>query len=196
MADYEYGHCGYCGKYRPMKWNGGYCSQRCYKMSGQSSRDAQNARDVEALWYEDDDIFSAGFRTIVMTIGWTLFLFFFSMWMNNAVKGGYGIVGIANALDALINKPVWFVPVIACAVISIIQNIIVRGKDKGFRCFIYYGIPAIFAVLTVVFYFPHSFSHKLYEMTAGASEKKAEKNIHARSRCRCGAGICVAVHRR
>ena len=40
MAEYEYGHCGYCGKYRPLKWNGGYtetvpASSRYYRVIAQ-----------------------------------------------------------------------------------------------------------------------------------------------------------------
>lgn len=137
MSDKNYGHCNYCGKYRPLTWNGGYCSERCYKKSGQQDQDTADEISYQMLWYYRDDLSAVIFRTIIMSIGWNIFY--------------YSILGILrdNAQTALVNAltiPTPLVMIGITVVVSIVQNLIERGKGKSFRWFIQFGIPILLLI--------------------------------------------------
>ena len=73
MSENNYGYCNYCGKYRPLKWNGGYCSEKCYCESGQQEQDTIDEERYQLMWYYRDDVVAFIFRTIVMSIGWMIY---------------------------------------------------------------------------------------------------------------------------
>lgn len=56
MSENNYGYCNYCGKYRPLKWNGEYCSEKCYCESGQKEQDIIDSEERYELWYYRDDV--------------------------------------------------------------------------------------------------------------------------------------------
>lgn len=124
MADYKVGQCNYCGKYRELKYYGGYCCKSCYQKSGQAAKDAQDAQDKEELWYERDDVFAVLFRTVFMTFGWMLFIGLCERMLNITIFSfiTVGVIAI---------------------VVSLLQNFIMRDKEKPFRCVILYGIPIV-----------------------------------------------------
>ena len=138
MADYERGYCNYCGKYRPLRYRGGYCSQQCYRESGQQEQDEADEEHRQELWYERDDLVAVAFRTVSMTIGWWIF------WYAAYTK--FKPLFLQKILSAI---PLW-VDIIILFIISIVQNIIVRNRGKTFRCLIYYGIPIIIAVILFI----------------------------------------------
>lgn len=74
MSESNYGYCNYCGKYRPLKWNGGYCSEKCYCESGQKKQDIIDSEERYELWYYRDDVGAFIYRTIVMSIGWLIYM--------------------------------------------------------------------------------------------------------------------------
>lgn len=124
MADYKVGQCNYCGKYRELKYYGGYCCKSCYQKSGQAATDAKYAQDKEELWYERDDVFAVLIRTVFMTFGWMLFIGLCERMLNITIFSfiTVGVIAI---------------------VVSLLQNFIMRDKEKPFRCVILYGIPIV-----------------------------------------------------
>lgn len=137
MSDKNYGHCNYCGKYRPLTWNGGYCSERCYKKSGQQDQDTADEISYQMLWYYRDDLSAVIFRTIIMSIGWNIFY--------------YSMLGILrdNSQTALVDVltiPTPLVMIGITIVVSVIQNLMERGKSKAFRWFIQFGIPILLLI--------------------------------------------------
>lgn len=74
MSESNYGYCNYCGKYRPLKWNGGYCSEKCYCESGQKEQDIIDSEERYELWYYRDDVGAFIYRSIVMSIGWLIYM--------------------------------------------------------------------------------------------------------------------------
>lgn len=130
MADYKVGQCNYCGKYRELKYYGGYCCKSCYQKSGQAAKDAKDAQDKEELWYERDDVLAVLIRTVVMTIGWMIF---------------------AGICDYKFGTSISDYMIVVAPVVSLLQNFIMRDKEKPFRCFILYGIPIVlFLILSLV----------------------------------------------
>ena len=149
MSDYKWGHCEYCGRYRPLKWNGGYCSEWCYDKSGQGERDAKNAAWRHAIMYERDDFAAVRWRTSWMAVYW--FLLTLLMQYIQKVKDIPGgpflfIWRVANSLGGI---PGIIMLLIVGAVVSLLQNFMMRGRGENFRRFIMVGIPVIVGLLSL-----------------------------------------------
>ena len=132
MSNSEYDYCNYCGRYRPLKYSGGYCSRKCYEESGQAEQDAIHSAEVDALWYERDDMKAIIIRTLYMSAGWFI-LYMFGLF----ISVGRHLV----KLGKILGSPPWAVILGGIIGFSILQNIIMKNKGKRFRCIILYGIP-------------------------------------------------------
>lgn len=142
MSENNYGYCNYCGKYRPLKWNGGYCSEKCYCESGQQEQDTIDEERYQLMWYYRDDVVAFIFRTIVMSIGWMIYYLIVA---QVCIK--FKLVGLTRFL-AIFQFPS---NVIIPVVLAIVQNIIVRGKGKSFRWFIQFGIPIGGSIAIIIY---------------------------------------------
>ena len=87
MSESNYGYCNYCGKYRPLKWNGGYCSEKCYCESGQKEQDIIDSEERYELWYYRDDVGAFIYRSIVMSIGWLTYMIGAKWFMEGNLVG-------------------------------------------------------------------------------------------------------------
>lgn len=141
MSD-KYGYCNYCGKYRPLHWNGGYCSQKCYVESGQQETDTQEEADYQSLWYSRTDFFSVVKRTILLGIQWFVIYFLMIWGFQSLEKSPNAILGI------MFDVP-FFTMVILFFVISLIQNFIANKKGEFTRKVIFYG-PQILVVILFI----------------------------------------------
>lgn len=142
MSENNYGYCNYCGKYRPLKWNGGYCSEKCYCESGQQEQDTIDEERYQLMWYYRDDVVAFIFRTIVMSIGWMIYYLIVA---QVCIK--FKLVGLERFLWIFQFPPTVIIPV----VLAIVQNIIVRGKGESFRKFIKYGIPIVLSIAIIIY---------------------------------------------
>lgn len=142
MSENNYGYCNYCGKYRPLKWNGEYCSEKCYCESGQKEQDIIDSEERYELWYYRDDVGAFIYRSIVMSIGWMIYYLIVAQ-----VCMKFNLVGLARFL-AIFQFPS---NVIIPVVLAIVQNIIVRGKGESFRKFIKYGIPIVLSIAIIIY---------------------------------------------
>lgn len=142
MSENNYGYCNYCGEYRPLKWNGGYCSKKCYCESGQQEQDAIDEERYQLMWYYRDDVGAFIFRSIVMSISWMIYYLIVAQ-----VCMKFNLVGLARFL-AIFQFPS---NVIIPVVLAIVQNIIVRGKGKSFRWFIQFGIPIGLSIAIIIY---------------------------------------------
>ena len=142
MSENNYGYCNYCGKYRSLKWNGGYCSEKCYCESGQQEQDTIDEERYQLMWYYRDDVVAFIFRTIVMSIGWMIYYLIVA---QVCIK--FKLVGLTRFL-AIFQFPS---NVIIPVVLAIVQNIIVRGKGESFRKFIKYGIPIVLSIAIIIY---------------------------------------------
>lgn len=136
----DYGHCKYCGKYRPLKYGDGYCSQRCYKFSGAQASDEQAAAEYaayqESITWHRDDIVAILLRIVSWTIGWIVFMVAMAMFKVPLFQW------------VVLSRGVIFMIVVG-AVISAVQNIVTIGKSKSFRQIVAYGPPVVLAVLFI-----------------------------------------------
>lgn len=141
MSESNYGYCNYCGKYRPLKWNGGYCSEKCYCESGQKKQDIIDSEERYELWYYRDDVGAFIYRTIVMSIGWLIYMIGAKWFMEGNPER------LERFLWIFQFPPTVIIPV----VLAIVQNIIVRGKGESFRKFIKYGIPIVLSIAIIIY---------------------------------------------
>lgn len=141
MSENNYGYCNYCGKYRPLKWNGGYCSEKRYCESGQKEQDIIDSEERYELWYYRDDVGAFIYRSIVMSIGWLTYM----------IGAKWFMEGNPERLERFLWIFQFPSNVIIPVVLAIVQNIIVRGKGKSFRWFIQFGIPIGLSIAIIIY---------------------------------------------
>lgn len=141
MSQNNYGYCNYCGRYRPLKYNGGYCSEQCYCESGQQEQDIIKQQQLDELLFERNDLGAFIQRTIWM----------FACWVILRVIMGYVFYpnNIAGLAKLILSIPFPY-NLIFLGIISLVQNILMQGKGKKFRIFIIYGIPIILIIAVLV----------------------------------------------
>lgn len=150
MANGNYGHCSYCGKYRSLRYKGSYCSQLCYKESGQEKRDIQSeiARqaDVERIWYTGNSLRSHLYRIVLCTIVWTVPGFIAGLILGVLYPGSIASKLFVYILDSRLI--IWAVIALA---LSLVQDILI-AMMLGYRRIInmiLYGIP--FGTIVLLF---------------------------------------------
>jgi hypothetical protein len=141
MSQNNYGYCNYCGRYRPLKYHGGYCSEQCYCESGQQEQDIIKQEKLKELLFERNDLGAFIQRTIRMFACWVILYIIMAH-----VFGPNNIAGLAK----LILSIPYPYNLIFLGIISLVQNILMQGKGKNFRIFIIYGIPIILIIAVLV----------------------------------------------
>ena len=127
------GQCPWCGEYRELNFGGGllsthYCSQRCFEESGAAKEAAESRAARKKLMYYDDSLSGMIKRSIIMMIGWFIW--------------GWIVLGTAYAVLELGSIPK--ASIVAIPIVTVLQNLIMRGRKKFFRCIILYGLPVLF----------------------------------------------------
>lgn len=142
MSDNNYGYCNYCGEYRLLRWNGGYCSKKCYEQSGQQEIDAQEEADYQALWYSRTDFFSVVKRALLLGIQWVV-IYFLMVWAYQSSNKSPGpLFELMFSIPFLVMTGFFFI-------VSIVQNILGNPKGRYARKLIFYG-PQILMVVAFI----------------------------------------------
>lgn len=129
------GYCNYCGKYRPLTYNGGYCCKKCYVESGQQESDSISEANYQDTWYYSTSKSSIIKRTVLLTIQWSvIYLFCYAAmeWNMDALSN------LPSFLVFILSPlPLLYMPIIFL-VISLVQNIIANPKGPTLRKVIFY----------------------------------------------------------
>lgn len=142
MANNKYGYCNYCGKYRPLRFNGGYCTQQCYKESGQSVRDVRNeiARraDVETIWYTSNSLRSHLYRIVLCAIVWTVLGFVGGLILGVVYPGSLAAKFVIRIMN--LGLTAWGIIALVVALAQDILIAIFLGR-RIITNLILYGVP-------------------------------------------------------
>lgn len=115
--------------------------KKCYCESGQKKQDIIDSEERYELWYYRDDVGAFIYRTIVMSIGWLIYMIGAKWFMEGNPER------LERFLWIFQFPPTVIIPV----VLAIVQNIIVRGKGESFRKFIKNGIPIVLSIAIIIY---------------------------------------------